>query len=53
MNVLKSGFKGPVSVVQVGNVAWVLEGQLASLFDAKNAGPPSLPFRISAVPLPQ
>ena len=53
VNVLKSGFKGPVSVVQVGNIAWVLEGQLGSLFDAKNAGPPSLPFRIYSVPLPQ
>jgi hypothetical protein len=30
----------------------VLEGQLPSLFDPKKAGPPSLPFRAHAVPLP-
>jgi sugar lactone lactonase YvrE len=53
VKVLKSGLKTPVSVVQVGNIAWVLEGQLPSLFDAKKAGPPSLPFRAYAVPLPQ
>ncbi|MBV8573741.1 MAG: hypothetical protein JOZ58_01700, partial [Acetobacteraceae bacterium] len=53
IEVVKSGFKIPVSVVQVGNVAWVLEGQLTSLFAREKAGPPSLPFRAYAVPLPQ
>jgi len=53
VDVLKNGFKTPVSVVQVGNVAWVLEGQLGSLFDPKKNGAPTLPFRAYAVPLPQ
>ena len=53
VNVVKSGFKTPVSVVQVGDAAWVLEGQLPSLFDVKKFGPPALPFRAYAVPLPQ
>lgn len=52
VKVLKSGWKVPVSVVQVGDVAWVLEGQLGSLFDPKKNGPPG-PFRAYAVPLPQ
>ncbi len=49
IDVLKSGYKTPVSVVQVGNVAWVAEGQLTALFDPK-AGKPQ-PFRVYAVPL--
>ncbi len=49
---IKGGYKQPVSVVQVGNIAWVLEGQLATLFDPKNAGKPH-PFHAYAVPLPQ
>jgi len=53
VDVVKSGWKTPVSVVQVGDIAWVLEGQLPSLFDAQKAGPPSLPFRADAVPLPR
>lgn len=53
VDVVKDGFKTPVSVVQVGNVAWVLEGQLPSFFDSKKNGPPALPFRAYAVPLPQ
>ena len=52
IDTIKRGFRTPVSVVQVGNIAWVLEGQLASLFTPKTAGPPSLPFRAYAVPLP-
>ncbi len=53
VKVIKSGFRVPVSVVQVGNVGWVLEGQLGSLFDPKKNGPPHLPFRAYAVPLPR
>ncbi|HJS86745.1 MAG TPA: hypothetical protein VJ779_14910 [Acetobacteraceae bacterium] len=49
IDVLKSGYKTPVSVVQVGNVAWVLEGQLTDLF-GPNKGKPA-PFRAYAVPL--
>jgi sugar lactone lactonase YvrE len=52
VKVVRGGFKTPVSAVQVGNIAWVLEGQLPSLFEAKKAGPPALPFRAYAVPLP-
>jgi sugar lactone lactonase YvrE len=32
---VKSGFKQPVSVWEIGNTAWVLEGQLATLFDLR------------------
>ncbi|HYZ25248.1 MAG TPA: hypothetical protein VE690_24195 [Rhodopila sp.] len=49
IEVVKSGYKGPVSVVQVGNTAWVLEGQLDTLF-TKGAGKPT-PFHAYAVPL--
>jgi sugar lactone lactonase YvrE len=52
VQVVKNGFRTPVSVVQVGSIGWVLEGQLASLFNPKKAGPPKLPFRAYAVPLP-
>jgi hypothetical protein len=52
VKVLKSGWKVPVSVVQVGNNAWVLEGQLGSLFDPEKNGKPG-PFRAYAVPLPE
>lgn len=53
VQVVKDGFRTPVSVAQVGNIGWVLEGQLTSLFDPKTNGPPHLPFRVYAVPLPQ
>ena len=49
IDVLKSGYKTPVSVVQVGDTAWVLEGQLSYLF-GQNKGKPG-PFRVYAVPL--
>jgi sugar lactone lactonase YvrE len=49
---LKDGYVGPVSVTQVGNTAWVLEGQLPYLFDPKMKGQnPRLPFR--AIPQPK
>ena len=51
IEVVKEGYKNPVSVVQIGNIAWVLEGQLEDLFDPK-AGKPH-PFHAYAVPLPQ
>lgn len=50
---VKDGYKVPVSVVQVGDVGWILEGQLGSLFDPKKNGPPTLPFKAYAVQLPQ
>ena len=50
---LKDGLAGPVSVTQVGDTAWVAEGQLKYLFDPTLKGKkPSLPFRLVAVPLP-
>jgi sugar lactone lactonase YvrE len=52
IEVVKDGFKGPVSVVQVGGVAWVLEAQLDTLFNAEKAGKPR-PFHAYAVPLPR
>ena len=51
IDVVKEGYKGPVSVVQVGDVAWVLEGQLNTLFDPKSGKP--TPFHAYAVPLPR
>jgi sugar lactone lactonase YvrE len=50
---VKSGFKQPVSVWQIGSTAWVLEGQLATLFDPpEKRGKPG-PFRAYAVELPR
>lgn len=49
IDVLKSGYKTPVSVVQVGNVAWVAEGQLTFLFQPTSGKPG--PFHVYAVPL--
>ncbi len=48
IEVVKDGYKGPVSVVQVGSVAWVLEGQLNTLFNPKTGKPG--PFHAYAVP---
>ncbi len=53
IRVVKGGFHVPVSVVQLGAVGWVLEGQLGNLFEPKKNGPPRLPFRAYAVPLPR
>jgi hypothetical protein len=47
------GFKQPVSVWQIGQTAWVLEGQLATLFDPpEKRGKPG-PFHAYAVELPK
>ena len=52
METLKDGIAGPVSVTQVGDTAWVAEGQLDFLFDpALKDKKPKLPFRLVAVPL--
>lgn len=51
IEVIKDGYKGPASVVQVGNVGWVLESQLATLFDPKSGTAPAS-FHAYAVPLP-
>ncbi len=53
IDTLKEGYDGPVSVTQIGNTAWVLEGQLPYLLDPKMKDRrPRLPFRAYAVPLP-
>lgn len=49
IDTIKGGYDVPTSVVQVGNTAWVLEGQLDHLFNPK-LGKPG-PFRIDAVAL--
>ena len=50
---IKDGFGGPVSVTQVGGIAWVAEGQLGYLLDPElKKQQPKLPFRLYAVPLP-
>jgi sugar lactone lactonase YvrE len=46
---VKDGFKEPTSVAKVGGTAWVAEGQLSHLFDAKENGPPKLPFQVVPV----
>lgn len=50
IDTLKSGYDVPVSVVQVGHTAWVLEGQLDHLFDSKLGKPHA--FHAYAVDLP-
>jgi len=53
VDTIKEGYSGPVSVTQIGNTAWVLEGQLPYLLDPKMKDQkPRLPFRAYAVPLP-
>jgi sugar lactone lactonase YvrE len=52
VEVLKDGYKVPVSVWQSGKDAWVLEGQLNVLFDPALKGTKPDPFKAYAVPLP-
>ena len=49
---IKDGIAGPTSVALDGQTLWVTEGQLPHLFEAAKSGPPHLPFRIIAVPMP-
>jgi hypothetical protein len=51
LTVLKDGMNGPASVTQIGNTAWVLEGQLTLLFDPSKSSVKPDPFRALAVPL--
>jgi sugar lactone lactonase YvrE len=46
---IKDGLKEPTAVAKVGGTAWVTEGQLSHLFNAKTNGPPRLPFEIVPV----
>jgi streptogramin lyase len=46
---LKDGLDGPTSLAKIGGTVWVGEGQLSHLFNAKQSGPPKLPFQIVPV----
>jgi hypothetical protein len=46
---IKDGLKEPTAVAKVVGTAWVTEGQLSHLFNAKANGPPRLPFEIVPV----
>jgi hypothetical protein len=48
---LNDGLAEPTAVAEVGQTAWVAEGQLSHLFDPAANGPPRLPFRIIGVPI--
>ncbi|MDB5608862.1 MAG: hypothetical protein JWP25_5762 [Bradyrhizobium sp.] len=50
LEVVKDGYKGPVAVTQIGQMAWVLEGQLTHLFEPKTGKPD--PFLATSVPIP-
>ncbi len=55
VDTLQGGFDGPVSLVQVGDVAYVLDDPLRFLFDpelGKKPGPPvrAVPVKLPAVP---
>lgn len=49
---IKDGIAGPTSVALAGPTLWITEGQLPHIFEAAKNGPPHLPFRIIAVPMP-
>ena len=49
IEVLREGLKVPVSVWQVGDTAWTLEGQLDLLFDPAKKGAKPEPFRMVAI----
>lgn len=48
---IKGDLNEPTSFATIKGVAWVTEGQLSHLFNPKEKGPPSLPFRITPVPV--
>ena len=49
---VKDGFDGPVSLVQVGDVAYVLDDPLRYLFDPELSKKPGPPVRAIPVKLP-
>jgi sugar lactone lactonase YvrE len=49
---LRDGFDGPVSVVQVGGVAYVLDDPLRYLFDPELSKKPGPPVQAIPVPMP-
>lgn len=46
---IRDGLNEPTALARIGDTVWVSEGQLSHLFDVKEKGPPSLPFRIVPV----
>lgn len=50
VSTLRDGFVQSTGVAQIGNTAWVSEGQLGVLFDPKHEAKPNLPFYLYAVP---
>jgi sugar lactone lactonase YvrE len=50
LTVVRDLLNGPTTATLVGGDAWVVEGQLAHLFDPKS-GEPDLPFQLVRVPL--
>lgn len=50
IEVLRDGYKAPVSVTKVGRTLWVLEGQLPHLFDPKTGKPD--PFSATSITAP-
>jgi hypothetical protein len=48
---IRDGLNEPTAVAKVGGTAFVTEGQLPHLFNAKVNGPPRLPFQIVPVAL--
>lgn len=50
IEVVKDGYKAPVSVTKVGQTLWVLEGQLPHLFDPKTGKPD--PFQATSLAAP-
>jgi sugar lactone lactonase YvrE len=52
IEVLKDGFNGPTAVTRTGKTAWVIEGKLNYLNDAKLKDQDPGPFKAFAVPLP-
>jgi sugar lactone lactonase YvrE len=49
---IKDGFAEPVSVTQVGSIAWVAEGKLSFII-GPNKGKDPGPFKLQPVPLPK
>jgi sugar lactone lactonase YvrE len=50
IDVLKDGFNGPTAVTRVGSTAWVIEGKLNYMNDAKLKDQDPGPFKAYAVP---
>jgi sugar lactone lactonase YvrE len=52
VDILRDGLLEPSAVAQVGQIAWVAQGQIGLLFDSKSEKKPQVPFKPIAVTLP-